>query len=237
MMSDLADPGDPATRFVAAVIPSAAAERLGAPLCLAARTVQLRAGEAFSIEDGRDRFAFIDQGATKLVARASAGREQVVAFHFAGDLVWIPSAAAHDYSLCALGDTTLVTVPASKFLAMLHDDADAMTGLFERTRLALSRSRDKSVSLGRKSAQERIADFLAGMANRIGTGDPRQPDIELSMTRRDIADSLGLTIETVSRQFSELKAARLIETRGRSHVRIRDPHGLIERAGHVPRQA
>ena len=225
---------DSAARFVAAMVPSAS-PGLSASLMEAVQTVQLRSGEAFRIEDGRDRFAYVDHGAAKLVARASGGREQVVAFHFAGDLVWVPSPAAHEYRLCALTQSSLVTIPAGHFLAAIRDDAAAMAGLFERTRTALLRSRDKSVSLGRKSAQERIADFLTGMATRIGTGDPRHPDIELAMSRRDIADSLGLTIETVSRQFSELRAASLIETRGRSHVHINDPRGLVERAGHVPR--
>jgi CRP-like cAMP-binding protein len=223
----------PVERFVVAVAPASSSEELAARLRTQAHVVQLASGEPFRIGDAEDRFVYVERGATKLVARASAGREQVVAFHFAGDLVWIPSRAAHEYFLCALAGSTLVSVSASAFLEAVNGDAAVMTALFERMQQALLRSREKSVSLGRKSAQERIAGFLSAMADRIGTGDAIGPELDLPMSRRDIADSLGLTIETVSRQFSELRAAHLIETRGRSHIRVCDPAGLADRAGHA----
>ena len=99
--------------------------------------------------------------------------------------------------------------------------------------LALSRSREKAISLGRKSAQERLASFLITMAERIGKNDADACVMELPMSRRDIADSLGLTIETVSRQLSELRDAGLIETSGRSRMRLLDLDRLNARAGHL----
>ncbi|MCT2559891.1 helix-turn-helix domain-containing protein [Tsuneonella sp. YG55] len=226
-------PRDPFPHFVETVLPAPSAPALAPPLRAIAQTVALEGGQTFRIERGADRFVFIASGAAKLVALASARREQVVAFHFAGDLLWIASPPAHDYLLAALAGTTLVTFPATAFISIVESDAAVMKALFERMQQALLRSREKSVSLGRKTAQERIAGFLATMADRIGTGDALGPQVDLPMSRRDIADSLGLTIETVSRQFSELRAAQLIETHGRSHVRVCNLAGLADRAGHA----
>lgn len=224
---------DPVSRLLAAVVPGCCSNVLERELRAMAWSTTIRAGEVARLDDARDHFAFIDAGATKLVAHASAGREQVVAFHFEGDLVWIPARAAHHYTLNALVRTRLVVVPSAEFLALARDDAAVTAVLFDRALLALHRSREKSVSLGRKSAQERIAAFLATMATRIGTDEGTAWAVDLPMSRRDIADSLGLTIETVSRQFTELRARGLIETSGRSHVRVCNPRGLAACAGHL----
>lgn len=201
------------------------------------REMPVGAGRIARVETTIDHFAFLDSGAAKLVAYASFDREQVVAFHFRGDLVWLPARATHVYELCALAPTTLSIAPAGAFLAIAGQDAALMGELFDRILLALHRCREKSISLGRKSAPERIAGFLTTMFDRIGTGSPTAREMILPMSRRDIAGSLGLTIETVSRQFTELRQAGLIETRGRSLVRVRDRAGLEARAGYGPHDA
>ena len=87
--------------------------------------------------------------------------------------------------------------------------------------------------LGRKTAQERLASFLVTMADRIGMQQGGQCVLDLPMSRRDIADSLGLTIETVSRQLTVLRDLALIETSGRSIVTLADIAALEDRAGHL----
>jgi len=88
--------------------------------------------------------------------------------------------------------------------------------------VAFDQSRDMSVLLGRKTAQERVATFLTSMAERIGKQNDDGVSLSLPISRREIADSLGLTIETVSRQFTELRELGIIDTNGRSDVTILD---------------
>jgi CRP/FNR family transcriptional regulator len=105
--------------------------------------------------------------------------------------------------------------------------------LLDCARKSLGRCRDKSLALGRKTAPERLAGFLVGMAVRIGAPQDDITFLDLPMSRRDIADSLGLTIETVSRQFTLLREQKIIETVGKSGVRIRDLLALEARAGYL----
>lgn len=87
--------------------------------------------------------------------------------------------------------------------------------------------------LGRKTAQERLASFLLHLSERVGARAPETDHIHLPMTRADIADFLGLTVETVSRGFSRLKASRLISLRQGGQVMIRDRAGLAAIAGDI----
>lgn len=205
-----------------------------------ARYASARAGDAPFRGNGHDQIAFVASGSTKLVAHASGGREQVVAFHFAGDLVSVPARAAHAYSLCALEECELIYFPAEQFFQLAIDEAGMANEMLDRALKALARCREKAISLGRKNAQEKLASFLVTMAERLaggerlgGADDPGHV-FDLPMSRRDIGDSLGLTIETVSRQFSELRERGLLETTGRSKVRLIDMKGLNEHAGHLP---
>lgn len=190
-------------------------------------------GQVAPLESDGDVLVYIADGATKLIASASGGREQIVAFHFSGDLVSVPANAWHSYSLCALSKAEMLVFPADEFLEMARDDAALHDELLRRSLTALHRCRDKAVGLGRKSAQERVASFLVGMAERIGKADMSACILVLPMSRRDIGDSLGLTIETISRQLSSLRESGLIETEGRSRIVLRDIVKLAARAGHT----
>ena len=179
-----------------------------------------------------DCHVFLSRGASKLVAHASGGREQIVAFHFAGDFVYVPASTSHAYVICALEECDLLVFPGEAFQKLACREPEILTHVLERVELALSRCRDKAVSLGRKCASERLADFLLGMGERIGIAEGGGCTMSLPMSRRDIGDSLGLTIETISRQLTELKDAGLLETSGRSTVRLLDIEAIKERAGH-----
>ena len=86
----------------------------------------------------------------------------------------------------------------------------------------LRRSRDHVLTLGRRSASERVATFLVDLAERIGEGE----SVELPMSRQDIADYLGLTIETVSRTLTQFQVAGLIRLANCRDVHILRPQGL-----------
>lgn len=224
-------------RFSAEILPLGASDATLLRFQSLARYASARTGDAPFTGNDSDQIVFVASGSTKLVALASQGREQVVAFHFAGDLVSVPARAAHGYSLYALEDCELIYFPADEFFALARHEASMVDEVLARAMRALSRCREKTIALGRKSAQERLASFLVTMADRLGLDDKGGLTLNLPMSRRDIADSLGLTIETVSRQMSELRDAGLIETTGRSLVTLLDPKGLSERAGHLPEAA
>ncbi len=198
----------------------------------AGRILEVEPDTPVRLDDSCDQLVFLAQGATKLVALASEGREQVIAFHFAGDVVCVPSRTAHAYHLFALDRSLLLAFSYDKVIELAGDNAAILKDILRATRLALDRCREKSIALGRKTAPERIASFLVGMADRIGQPDGKSIAVRLPMSRRDIADSLGVTIETVSRQLTLLRRAEIIETSGRSLVRILDLPALREGAGY-----
>lgn len=180
----------------------------------------------------RPLLVYVARGAVKLVGQASGAREQIVAFHLAGDILTIAADPLHDYRVNALSDSRLIVFDAQHFLDLAGGAPAIMRALIDRIQAALHRSRDKAVSLGRKSAQERVAGFLYSLSKRMKASENGKCVLDLPMSRRDIGDSLGLTIETVSRQFSELRTAGLIETCGRSRVLLPDIGALARRAGH-----
>ena len=176
---------------------------------------------------------FVGSGAVKLVAHASGEREQVVAFYFCDDFFLLPQNGAHSFSLHGLKRSEVLIFPYARFTELARHDCDIMQQLLDRSALSLQCSREKTISLGQKTALERIASFLISMAERIGVIEGKRVAIELPMSRRDIADSLGLTIETVSRQISILRADGLIETSGRSGVSILSLDALEQRSGNL----
>lgn len=220
-------------RFSASILPLGSSDSTHLRFQAVARYASARAGDAPFMGNGKDQIIFVAAGSTKLVAHASHGREQVVAFHFAGDLVLVPARAAHAYSLCALEDCELIYFPADEFIKLARHEAGMTDAVLERAMRALARCREKAVSLGRKNAQERLASFLVTMADRIGTVSGECCELDLPMSRRDIADSLGLTIETVSRQMGELREAGFVETSGRSRVCLHNMQALRACAGHL----
>ncbi len=219
--------------FLRGFAPNASLDETGSALHKLAQPICVGRGCTIPIDPAKDAFVYIGCGATKLIASASSGREQIVAFHFADDLMSVPAGACHSYGLCALVETEVLTFAADAFLETIAAEPLLINALLGRSLTALHRCRDKAVGLGRKNAQERLASFLVGMADRISSIETERCVLDLPMSRRDIGDSLGLTIETISRQFSELRLAGLIETTGRSRVTLCDPAALAERAGHV----
>ena len=220
-------------RFATTILPLNTSDATHLRFQSIARFASARAGDAPYKGNGHDQIAFVVSGSTKLVAHASQGREQVIAFHFAGDLVSVPASAAHAYSLCALEDCELIFFPADEFMQLARQESGMIMDILERAMSALARCREKTISLGRKTAQERLASFLVTLADRVGVPSTDGIEIKLPMSRRDISDSLGLTIETVSRQLTDLRSEGLLETPSRSNMRLLNLNALKDRAGHI----
>ena len=128
----------------------------------------------------------------------------------------------HDFSAEAIGDCVVRVVRRSVILAEAPFQARMVNQLWAQTMAHLQRAQRHILLLGRKCAQERIATFLLDMAARLSRGG----DMELPMTRQDIADYLGLTIETVSRTLAQLERDGLIAIPASRRIVLRDRAAL-----------
>ena len=165
--------------------------------------------------------ANIVTGALKLQSATADGREQTVGLLFSGDFIGEPFEEECTVTAEALADTDLCIFPRSGFERVLDDQPRLERALLERTLKSLREARERQLVLGRKSARARLAWFLLSL--------PRGCDgtIDVPIARQEISDYLGLTIETVSRQFTDLRSSGMIEAaRGGRLVRIVDTIAL-----------
>ncbi|HWA60995.1 MAG TPA: helix-turn-helix domain-containing protein [Caulobacteraceae bacterium] len=145
----------------------------------------------------------VRSGAVRTFRVLSDGRRQIADFYLPGDVFGVEAGVERSCSAEALTDT-VVTVASRARLA--EDEADTARALWRLAIKDLHRSHEHVLTLGRRNALERVASFLTDIAERMGAED----DIALPMTRQDMADYLGLTIETVSRTLSQLQASGVI---------------------------
>lgn len=174
-------------------------------------------------------------GIMKLSASTSDGREQTVGLLYPADFVGRLYAERAGFTVTALTDAELCVFPRAQFEAVLHDHVRMERLLLQRTFSALEDARGRMLTLARRSAEERVAGFLLDMADRVGAAGCRAIDegpvtFDLPLTRGQIAELLGLTIETVSRQLTRLRAAGLIALPSLRSVTIRDRAALAARA-------
>lgn len=145
------------------------------------------------------------------------GRRQISAFHLPGDMFGFEVDDVHHVSAEAIGP---VKVLAYKWQSLLSATSSRgfVHELLNRTMIGLRQTQDHLLLLGRKNALERLAAFLIEMARRTGS----DRSLHLAMPRHDIADYLGLTLETVSRMFAELKEAGIIKLESARQVSVLD---------------
>ncbi len=229
---------DSAIAAFRAALPSDGADAATADrLCAIGHPAYLAKSEALLPDPREDRLVFIAEGCAKLVAPSgqNAPVNQVLAFHFAGDLVSVQrqcdGVPRGNFRLIALTPCEVVIFPADRFLDIAQGDPAVLRSVLTRSLQALHRSRTRMMQMGHKSAGARIADFLVSMAERLTGCTAGACAFALPMSRRDIGDSLGLTIETVSRQLTELREAGLVATEGRSKVCLPDVAALARLAG------
>lgn len=172
--------------------------------------------------DDNGMCANIISGALKLLKTTADGREQAVGLLFEGDFVGQPFSNTSELTAVALSDTDICQYPRGQFERVLTEQPKLERALLERTMRSLNEARDRQLTLARKGARARIAGFLVNLSR-----DGALTDIELPMSRGDIADYLGLTIETVSRQFTDLRAKGLIDAeKGGRRVKLINLAGL-----------
>ncbi|WP_235890345.1 Crp/Fnr family transcriptional regulator [Sandaracinobacter neustonicus] len=179
--------------------------------------------------------ANVIEGVLKLSTSTSDGREQIVGVVYPSDFIGRPFGERSQHSVTALVDSRVCLLPRAAFDRFAHEHPELEHRLLNRALDELDRARRWMLLLGRKSATERVASFLLELSHRLAesgcAGDVALDSFELPLDRQQIADVLGLTIETVSRQMSSLRAAGVIELPGRRSLHILDRARLTALAG------
>ncbi len=158
------------------------------------------------------------------------GRRQIVGFALAGDFLGLALMERYGVSAEAVTEVSACRFARDAFTAYVEAKPHLLRRLHEFASHELSLAQDQMVLLGRRSAEERIAAFLIGMRDRLAR--LRQPSVTvpLPMSRQDIADYLGLTIETVSRTITKMARNRLLLVVP-DGVRLLDPARLAALTG------
>ena len=155
-------------------------------------------------------FSLVD-GVIRLYKLLPDGRRQIVGFALPGDLLGMTTADRHGVSADAIGPVTVCRIARVPFARFSADNLNLLRRINELVTRELNRARDHMVLLGRRSAEEKIAAFLVDWRARLAELRETTDIVPLPMSRQDIADYLGLTIETVSRTFTKLERDGVID--------------------------
>jgi CRP/FNR family nitrogen fixation transcriptional regulator len=188
---------------------------MGAPMRFARNT------EIYGEAEPAEYLYQVISGAVRTYRMLDDGRRQICGFYLPGDIFGVEAGEDHMSSAEALSDAQVLVVKRSSLMARAEHEKDLTRQLWTLTIRELQRVQQHSLVLI-KSAEERVAGFLLEMAGR----NTRDAAIELPMSRQDIADYLGLTIETVSRTFTQFVQSNVIALETSRRIQFRDRAAL-----------
>jgi CRP-like cAMP-binding protein len=177
--------------------------------------------EIFGENEPAEYLYKVVSGSVRTYKILSDGRRQIGGFYMPGDVFGLEFADEHSMSAEAISETKILVIKRGALNALAGRDAAVARQLFALTGRELGRVQDR-IMLLIKSAQERVASFLLEMAERASGSN----SIDLPMSRQDIADYLGLTIETVSRTLTSLECAAAIEVPSSRRIVLRNRSAL-----------
>jgi CRP/FNR family transcriptional regulator len=198
---------------------------------LAARTTKRRVEGGRTLQaDGEEAAVYSNllQGVVKLSKTLADGRQQIVGLQFPPDFVGRPFSRESRLSAEAVSEVEVCTFPRSVIEGMIKRNPELQHRLFQQTLMELDEARDWLLAIGRKTARERVASLLHMIARHVphntaqAEGEHRSVSFDLPLTRADMADFLGLTIETVSRQITRLRQTGIITVEANRHVTVPD---------------
>jgi CRP/FNR family transcriptional regulator, nitrogen fixation regulation protein len=211
----------PATQPRRAPPPVGATMRGGAIELMGACMSFARNSEIYGENEPADYLYKIVSGTVRTYKVLLDGRRQIGAFHLPGDIFGFETGNEHTFSAEAITDCKITVIKRSAVMALAARDNDVARQMWELTACELQRAQKHSLALIR-TAEERVAGFLLEMADRVANGGT----VELPMSRQDIADYLGLTIETISRTLKLLEDAAAIEVARRRRILLRNRSAL-----------
>jgi CRP/FNR family transcriptional regulator, anaerobic regulatory protein len=166
---------------------------------------------AFAQEELTTSFFNLLAGVMRLYKLLPDGRRQIVGFALPGDFLGLATSEHHSFSADAIGPVTVCRFPRTSFALFIEDKPHLLRRINELMVRELNHAQDHMVLLGRRSADEKVASFVLAWRDRLARLLIATNTVPLPMGRQDIADFLGLTIETVSLTFTKLERDGLIE--------------------------
>jgi CRP/FNR family transcriptional regulator len=188
----------------------------------------------------QDWLATVLSGVVKLTRTMCDGRQQIVGLLFPSDLLGRPFSEASPFGAEAATPVELCCLERPYFEELVLSAPEMKQRLLERTLNEVDAAREWMLVLGRKTAEEKLASLILLMAQRIGSrGGNAPPERQvlrfvLPLSRTEMAEYLGLRIETISRQLGNLRAAGVIDTEGGRTLAVRDMARLEHMAGKEP---
>ena len=201
-----------------------------APLAGREHQVRLRPAQFLFHQGDEARTIYrVVEGVVRLARVTEKGHQQVIAFGYPGDIVGLPVRGLRNTDCDALTPAVLSVIaarlPETSGGAMAEAAFLAAAALWE-----IGAMQEHLMTLGRKSSRERVASFLVVLMRRVGFSDDAGIHVDLPMSRADIADFLGIRTETVSRAFTDLRTAGVIDLPSAQHVTILKPDALADLA-------
>lgn len=186
------------------------------------RTRYARNEEIFGEGDPAEFVYRVASGTVRLYRLLSDGRRQIAGFCFAGDSFGFTAGEDYWQSAEAVTDCEIVATPRQAVFRQAEQNPSFAYYLWKKTAEQLAGASEHMMLLGRQTAVERVASFLLGLAQRQGETE----QVTLPMSRQDIADYLGLTIETVSRTLTQLQEQGVVEVKTSRKIAFRQPGAL-----------
>lgn len=196
-----------------------------------AQNVRIEANQTlFGEGDAADTLYNVTSGTVKLYKLLPDGRRQITGFLVAGDFLGLAVNDHYAYSAETVTTCSLCRFPRRKVEALLDEFPKMQRRLFSMASNELAAAQDQMLLLGRKTAKEKICSFLLMLSQRASRRGHKENPVYVPMSRADIADYLGLTTETVSRTFTQLKTAGVIALLEGNKVQIADMDGIYDMA-------
>jgi CRP/FNR family transcriptional regulator len=192
-------------------------------------------------DDVSELFAVVVSGTIKLTRTLSDGREQIVALLAEADCLGDLFARENHETAQCVTDVVLCCFPRDRFKALLADHPDLERRLLTLATKDLDDARDWLLTIGRKNATEKVATFLVWLLTKQHRAQPQcmqTPSdlvIELPLSRQEMGDLLGLTMETVSRHMTKLRQADVIKLDAQGHRVFVEDLDMLERLAHLKR--
>ena len=168
----------------------------------------------------------LEDGVIMIERSSASGRRQILGFSYPGDFVGLTNNDFFEYSVQSLTQATVREFPIAAFTRFSDESSELKANINKIGGSVFSHALDQVFALGQKKAHERVCYLLTEIRNR-GIG-PDKNTVELPMTRQDIADYLGLTMETVSRAIRRLRVDGLIDIEGSQAVKLMRPDKVEE---------
>jgi CRP/FNR family nitrogen fixation transcriptional regulator len=174
-----------------------------------------REQEVYAQDEPAELLYRVVSGVIRTTRLTPDGRRLIGDFYYAGDVFGLEPGPDHQFGAEALTESQVLVVRRAAMVAYAGD-AEVDRAILAATRRELARLQDHVMVLGRKGARERVATFLMSLASREG-----EEHVELPMSRQDMADYLGLTIETVSRMLTQLQGEAVVAFPSTRRFRVR----------------